>query len=139
MLRFKQFDQNEAIVEAMSLFWKKGYSATSLSDLTEHLEIGKGSFYNTFQGKRELFERALAVYRKSSTENLEALLNSEQDVKIGIRKLFNLGIEGLMDDKDKKGCFLANTCAELGNSDEEIRKIIIEDNAQSTLSFQIIY
>ena len=55
MPRVKTFDQKEALGKAMELFWEKGYEATSLSDLTTRLNIGKGSFYNTFGSKRQLY------------------------------------------------------------------------------------
>lgn len=128
MPRAKQFDQQKALTKAMVLFWEKGYSATSLSDLTKHLEIGKGSFYDTFHGKRELFNNALALYRKSNIDRLQALLNSESDVKTGIRKLFNFTLEEALNDENRKGCFVANTCSELGGSDAEIRTLLIEHN-----------
>jgi TetR/AcrR family transcriptional repressor of nem operon len=47
----KKFSEEQALGQALELFWKKGYEATSLNDLTSKLNIGKGSFYDTFGSK----------------------------------------------------------------------------------------
>lgn len=126
MPRVKLFNEEHALNEAMELFWEKGYNATSLSDLTERLSLGKGSFYSSFKGKRAIFDKTFDLYRKSNIENLKALLNAEKDVKIGIRKLLEFNLDQAFSDRKRKGCFVANTCSELGGSDEQIRGILLD-------------
>ena len=92
MPRVKLFSKDEALQKAMELFWEKGYASTSLSDLTTHLGIGKGSFYATFNSKQELFEEAFELYRKTQVGLLQQLLNSEPDVKVGLKKLLELNL-----------------------------------------------
>ncbi len=58
----KTFDIDEATDKAIEVFWKKGYEATSMSDLTQAMQINKGSLYNAFGSKKALFDRALARY-----------------------------------------------------------------------------
>ncbi len=53
------FDEEKALGKALDLFWEKGYRATSLNDLTIRLSIGKGSFYDTFGSKKQLFDSCL--------------------------------------------------------------------------------
>ena len=124
----KQFDQDEALEAAMNLFWKKGYSATSISDLTKELNIGKGSLYGTFHSKRKLFESAMSFYRKTTFERLQLLLKAEKDVRAGIKKVCYANVEKRFADKERRGCFVANTCSELGNMDLEMRDTIAEHN-----------
>ncbi len=62
MARPKAFDVDQALGRAMELFWLKGYQATSLPDLVEHMGIGRQSLYDTFGGKRQLFLQALDRY-----------------------------------------------------------------------------
>ncbi len=122
MPRVKLFNKEEALRKAMELFWEKGYASTSLSDLTEHLGIGKGSFYATFYSKQALFEDAFDLYRNSKVELLEQLLNSEQNVKIGLK--FNL--EELLSDNKHKGCFIANTCSEFSGTNEILKEKLVK-------------
>ena len=44
MARGLEFDYDKAIDKATRIFWKKGYSDTSLRDLLKGMGIGKGSF-----------------------------------------------------------------------------------------------
>ena len=136
MPRVKQFDQEEALQKAVGLFWEKGYNATSLTDLTKTLNIGKGSFYDTFKGKRQLFEKAFEVYRTSNIEMLKMMLDSETDVKAGVKGLLTQLVKSGLADKERKGCFAVNTVAELGNNDAEIKSIM---NAHNVLMREVIY
>ena len=126
MPRVKLFNKEEALKKAMELFWEKGYAATSLSDLTNHLGIGKGSFYATFNSKQALFEDAFDLYRNSKVELLEQLLNSEPNVKIGLSKLLEFNLEELLSDNKHKGCFIANTCSEFSGANEILKEKLDE-------------
>ena len=58
----KNFDLDKATDKAIQVFWKKGYEGTSMSDLIDAMGINKGSLYNAFGSKDELFNRALLRY-----------------------------------------------------------------------------
>ena len=75
MPRIKTFDENEVLVKAMNLFWKQGYSATSVQDLVSHLGINRASLYDTFGDKEQLFKKSFALYRKSTMEGLLSLIH----------------------------------------------------------------
>ncbi len=125
MPRVKLFNKEEAIQKAMELFWTKGYVATSLSDLTTHMGIGKGSFYDTFGSKQALFELCFDAYRSTQVRELEHLLNSETDIKKGIKKLLMLTLDNLLDDEHEKGCMVANTCSELKAVDKKFQEKLV--------------
>jgi TetR/AcrR family transcriptional regulator, transcriptional repressor for nem operon len=59
MTRPKEFSEDEALRAAAQLFTRLGYSATSLSTLTEGLGVAKQSLYNAFGDKEALYLRAL--------------------------------------------------------------------------------
>ena len=107
MPRVKLFDEEEALKKAMELFWEKGYANTSLCDLTDHLGIGKGSFYATFGSKEALFAASLDLYKKASRDKISALLSSEPDIKIGLRKFLEFNLEELLKHPEGKGCFIS--------------------------------
>ena len=46
----------------MTVFWRKGYEATSLSDLTDAMGINRPSLYAAYGNKEELFRKALERY-----------------------------------------------------------------------------
>jgi hypothetical protein len=55
MSRPKEFDRAEALTAAKSVFWKKGYDATTTDDLRHAMSIGRQSLYDSFGGKRPLY------------------------------------------------------------------------------------
>ncbi len=127
MPKVELFDRNEVITKAINLFWKKGYGATSLSDLTEELGIGKSSLYNTFGSKRQLFDHCLSIYGNGGSELIDKLLRRESDPIYSIRLYLEFQSNNLLKDPLSKGCLIANTSAEMA-SDEEIERFLLEYN-----------
>lgn len=62
MARTKEFDPDAALQSALELFRQRGYEATSMSDLVEHLGIGRASIYATVGNKHALYLKALDRY-----------------------------------------------------------------------------
>lgn len=62
MARPREFDEEQALDRAMDVFWRKGYQGTSTDDLMEAMGIGRGSFYNAFGSKRDVYLRTLDRY-----------------------------------------------------------------------------
>lgn len=124
MPRVKLFDEAEILTKAMNLFWKKGYAATSIQDLVNHLGINRASLYDTYGGKEQLFKSAFELYRKNNLDQLRTFFDSKPNVKQGFSDLFANTIDGAVCDIDKKGCFAVNTATELIPNDESIRKIL---------------
>lgn len=62
--RPREFDTEEALANALRVFWQKGYEGTSLSDLTEAMGITRPSLYAAYGNKEGLFRLALDLYEK---------------------------------------------------------------------------
>ncbi len=127
MPRIKTFDENEVLVKAMNLFWKQGYSATSVQDLVSHLGINRASLYDTFGDKEQLFKKSFALYRKSTMEGLIHFFGNHPNIKHGFSTLFDNAIQESIQDKDAKGCFVVNTITERIPNDESLIKVIEEN------------
>ncbi|MEZ0252125.1 MAG: TetR/AcrR family transcriptional regulator [Methylobacteriaceae bacterium] len=63
--RPRAFDRETALARATHLFWRKGYEATSISDLTEAMGIGSPSLYAAFGSKEALYVEALRHYAET--------------------------------------------------------------------------
>ncbi len=124
MPRVKLFSEEEALEKAMMIFWKKGYHDTSIQDLVDYLGINRASLYDTFGGKKKLFDSVFEYYRKSGNEGLREVLNSQDNVKETFRMIFRHVIEEDMADPDNKGCLVANTTTELLPQDTELKSVI---------------
>lgn len=71
MARLVAFDEEQAIQKAMEVFWKKGYAATSMRDLTDAMQINSSSLYNTIGDKHQLFVRCIRHYTKMRIQAIE--------------------------------------------------------------------
>jgi TetR/AcrR family transcriptional repressor of nem operon len=109
MTRNLEFDYATAIDHATRLFWETGYSGTSLRDLLRKMEIGEGSFYNTFKSKKSAYLECLKHYNATiGRERGEALL-SAPTAAMGIRALFKLFLDCLDDPSTPTVCLFART------------------------------
>lgn len=120
MPRVKLFDEEEVLTKAMNLFWKQGYSATSVQDLVSHLGINRASIYDTYGDKEKLFLKALEQYRKINVQGVSTFFENQPNVKEGLRLLFEQAIEESIQDNERKGCFVVNTITELIPGDEKL-------------------
>ncbi len=125
MPRVKLFDKDDVLKKAMLLFWDKGYHATSIQDLVTALGINRGSLYDTFGGKKNLFEQALALYCNHNIKITREFLQSEESVKLAIKKLFQVFIDDSVE--DKKGCFVVNTTTELSCEEDIINAALLHN------------
>jgi AcrR family transcriptional regulator len=60
--RPRSFDRTEALSAAMTLFWTKGYEATTMADLTAAMGVASPSLYAAFGSKEELYLEAFERY-----------------------------------------------------------------------------
>ena len=120
----KSFDPAEAIERAMQVFWAKGYAETSISDLTAATGIQRGSLYNAFAGKRQLFVKALLKYDLEHRRAKMARLEAELEPRAAIRAFFDGLAKETADDPACRGCLLVNTALELPSHDAEVEHIV---------------
>ena len=115
--RTKSFDPDEAVAKAMEVFWRKGYARTTPQDLVDAIGIGRGSLYNAFAGKRDLFERALRRYQATETVRLIDLLDGPGSPRERVRAALTLVLDASCADSEQRGCLATNTAVELGGED----------------------
>lgn len=119
--RTKIFSEEVVIDKAIEVFWAKGFEAASTEDLLEAMQIGKGSFYNSFTGgKKELFQKSLDQFsNKAMTRFRKQVAQSENPLE-EIR-LFFRSIAYDRKQAHLKGCFLGNTIAELALVEQDLK------------------
>ena len=119
MARTKQFDERQALVSAMLVFWEKGYEATSIQDLEHATGLNRTSIYNAFGNKRAIFERVMSCYKESVMASLFAELDSAPTVKEGIRRMLNGALDIHFDEDNPGGCLVVLSIVESGQHDEQ--------------------
>ncbi len=92
--------KQEMIDTAMRLFARKGYEATSMTDIAKEMHVVSGLCYRYFSSKEELYNTALQVYGKENAASLIAILNRED---LGFEEIFMLlGEHFIMTDGKEK-------------------------------------
>ncbi|HEY4018971.1 MAG TPA: helix-turn-helix domain-containing protein, partial [Pseudonocardiaceae bacterium] len=113
MGRTKDFDPDTALDAAMDLFWRKGYEATSIQDLVEHLGVARASLYATFGTKHDLYLRALDRYTENDTYSSLAWLAEPGPVLPALRAGLVAIAQDCVADVEGKGCLVTNTTVEM--------------------------
>ena len=130
----KKFEIDDALEKAKMLFWRKGYEATSMKDLLSHMGIGRGSFYDTFKSKHDIY---LKVLQRYGEQNRSAMFKAAREIespKEAILYIFEQTLVSAMRSKSQSGCFLANAALEVAPFDKEAGRIV-QDSFSATRGF----
>ena len=126
MARNVEFDEELAISKAMDLFWKKGYTGTSMRDLCEVMGVNASSIYNTIGDKHQLFIRCIKYYTESRMEAARKQLKLIGSPFKAIEKFINASAYAITNEPDS--CLAIKTTFEIAVSDEQVQKILKKDN-----------
>jgi TetR/AcrR family transcriptional repressor of nem operon len=115
MARPQEFDRDEVLDQALLVFWRKGYEGASIQELVDATGLNRGSLYNSFGDKAELFAAVMDRYRSASPfkplADAARNLNTVQDIRSLIVTFFHELTKRALNDAEHKGCLLTNTSA----------------------------
>ena len=119
--RPREFDEEQVLAAAMDAFWRKGYEATSLVDLTEATGLNKASLYRVFGDKHQLFIAALKNYADIEFRETTAVVSEQASPLTNIRAV----VKKITDDAgSEKGCMMINSMVELAPHDPEVKRLL---------------
>ncbi len=113
--RPRAFDEDVALEKAMHVFWRKGYDATSISDLTEAMQINPPSLYAAFGNKESLFLRVLERYGEGPASFVRQALAAPTAREVAEKRLYCL-VDSLCDTKRPPGCLAVQATAKCGDA-----------------------
>lgn len=122
MARHKAFDREAALKAAMTVFWGKGYDATTTDDLLSAMGIARQSLYDTFGDKRALYLEALQAYSAGNVSAITEVFRKSASPVAAIRDvLFAVSAKGQED--RLRGCMGVQSISEFGALDSEVAAI----------------
>src|SRR3954468_12723366 len=68
--RPRAYEPEVALARALDAFWKEGFAATSLDDLSAAIGMNRPSLYGAFGDKRELYIKSYESYRKRARDRM---------------------------------------------------------------------
>lgn len=112
--RKRAFDKEVVLDKAMRLFWKNGYSGTSVANLSSELGLNTSSLYGTFGNKEQLFKDSLIHYVKQYVEaNYKHLVEpSDATLRERLQACFYGLIELFSSNETPRGCLLVKSVNE---------------------------
>ncbi|MFF8592423.1 TetR/AcrR family transcriptional regulator [Streptomyces sp. NPDC015220] len=122
MARTKEFDPDVVLERAMDLFWERGYEATSMADLVEHLGIGRASLYGTFGSKHDLYLAAMRRYLRTSEAGFVTALAQPGPALPAVRAFVESWVTDSLTDPYRRGCLVVNAAVELSRRDPEVAR-----------------
>jgi len=125
--RPREYDPDAALARATESFWERGYSGTSLDELSEATGMNRPSLYGAFGDKRDLYLKALARYWESSFVTIEEMLVRDRPLRESLQRLYDKALSSyLVGESGSRGCFAIGTATTEALRDEEIRAALAE-------------
>ena len=124
MARPRAFDADRALDAAMTCFWRRGWEATSVRDLSAEMGLNCPSLYNAFGDKRALFTLVLERYAGRFLRERIARLEQHASPKAAITGYFDELIAQSVADAEQCGCLIINSAMEVAPNDRELCSVI---------------
>ncbi|URV28341.1 TetR/AcrR family transcriptional regulator [Burkholderia gladioli] len=106
-----QYDERAVIIAAANVFWRSGYVAASLSDLTAATGLSRSSIYQRFGDKDGLFLEALEAHTERSLCRMNAAACHDSP-----RRRLEAILRAFLPDptapERPPGCLIARSCNE---------------------------
>lgn len=104
--RPRSFDRTAALEAAMTVFWEKGYTATSMSDLCGAMRIASPSLYAAFGSKEQLYIEAIRHYRELGVPCMCRALDSAPTARLAIEAFLKFAAQALTAPGRPSGCMV---------------------------------
>lgn len=138
MARPREFDPDQALEQAMKVFWQHGYEGASLPELLTGMGLTRGSLYKAFKDKRSLFLLVLARYEQGAVTQAVELLSDKAvpDGASRIEALFGM-ITDAVASGDRRGCLLCSAAAGPSSYDADIAAAVKKGLEQMQSGFAV--
>lgn len=112
---------------ALQLFAQKGYSETTVEDITNAADVGKGTFFNYFPSK----DHILAAFGQLQIEKLQISADAAPASKVPIRDFFhNLALDVVSE--PARNPAMVRVLVQANLSSEPVRKTMREIHSKAT-------
>ena len=119
--RPRAFNTDDALDQAVQLFWRKGFLGTSLSDLTEAMGISRPSLYAAFGNKEALFRKALDRYFQGPAAYLQEALKEPTARAVADRLLCGV-VDLVCDSRTPQTCLWVHGALSCGDLSDPLQQ-----------------
>ncbi len=119
------FDRDAALQQAMLLFWRHGYEATSVNDLTAAMAITPPSLYTAFGDKRQLFFEAVRRYTSGPVSS-ESIIDKAPTAREAAVSLLRTSAVGFTGEGTPAGCLIASSAISCSPAAADVQKALTD-------------
>jgi AcrR family transcriptional regulator len=119
--RPKLYDATSALEAAATVFWSKGFSGTSLDDLSAAMDMNRPSIYRAFGDKESIYRQALDQFASHMEEGFRRTLLHEPDIRVGLKKFYREALEIYTSGDSALGCMVMCTAPAAAVSHPEVQ------------------
>ena len=125
--RPRAYQPDVALGQALELFRKDGFAATSLDDLSAATGMNRPSLYGAFGDKRELYIKSYARYRADARAAMIDIFRDELPIRQRLQRIYAVALDiYLSGEAGPRGCFTVMTAASEAVADPDIRAMVLE-------------
>jgi AcrR family transcriptional regulator len=125
--RPRAYDPDAALAQAMEAFWKSGYAATTLDDLSAATGMNRPSLYAAFGDKQDIYIKAYRRYRRQMRDEFRPILEAEAPIRDVLRKVLETCRDIYLAGRGgPRGCLTVITASSEAVADAEISKLVVE-------------
>lgn len=123
--RPREFCVEQALAQALRLFWERGYEGTSLTDLTDAMHITRPSLYAAFGNKESLFRKALDLYEREKLSYIRRALEQPTARQVA-ETMLRGSVDNVMSSDEPHGCIGVITSVACGPESQSVREEVVK-------------
>jgi len=119
--RPREYDEEMALEAAVQVFWTKGFSATSLDDLSTAMGMNRPSIYRAFGDKEAIYRQALMHFCKLMDAAFAQTMLAENDVRDALTRFYRAAVTTYTAGEQPRGCMVMSTAVAAATGHPEIQ------------------
>ncbi|MFZ3561224.1 TetR/AcrR family transcriptional regulator [Streptomyces sp. BH055] len=104
--RPRSFDRDQALQQALLVFWERGYQNTSMADLTRAMGINSPSLYAAYGSKEKLFQEAVTLYTDTEGAHTRRALAEQPTARAAVEAMLRDNAAAYTDPATPRGCLI---------------------------------
>jgi TetR/AcrR family transcriptional regulator, copper-responsive repressor len=125
--RPRAYDPDKALAQATEAFWKKGYSGTSLDDLSAATGMNRPSLYAAFGDKRDLYLKALNQYWTQGGQLMRDAFQGDGPLRDALMAAYTYALSLYFPRGARgRGCFAISTATTEALEEPKIRELLAQ-------------
>jgi AcrR family transcriptional regulator len=134
--RPRGFDRQQALRQAMEVFWEKGYERASMADLTAAMGLKPPSVYAAFGDKEKLFREAVALYVETEGNGIWNQLERAPTAREAIHNLLRSTAKAYSRHLPSRGCLIVLAAPQQDGASPAVCEELKQRRLTNTLLFE---